>query len=189
MSESKHSDKELAKGSSDNTKKKSSITTSSTKTPLHTDYLLIAKDIILKIYFYIKSFVIQFVLPQLFKLTGMINEKYVNKQYNTDIKMSDLKQHKHYIEYLPLAMELVLMMIHGFMVRMWLIVNFVTNLYNMYAELNDKSDGIIKNMGYISIGSGVLMILFYSGEIGFVTLPLIAYLINRTAKNIFDKGL
>ena len=188
MSELTHNEKSL----NDNNKKKNAPTTNLTtnvaskaKTPLHTDYLLVAKDIILKIYMYIKTYI----MPQLLKLINSLNEKYINKQYNTDIKMSDLKQYKHYIEYLPLALEIVLMMIHGFMVRMWLIINFVTNLYHMYAELNGKTDGLIKNMGYFSIGSGVLMILFYSSEIGFITLPLIAYLINRTAKNIFDKGL
>ena len=46
----------------------------------------------------------------------------------------------------------------------------------------------IKKLASFVIGSGIVIMLFFTQSDGFFTLPVMIYLINRTSKNIFNKG-
>jgi hypothetical protein len=100
--------------------------------------------------------------------------------------------------YFPLIFEIYCMLFHTFIVRLWIFINFVcTGLY-MYDDLSDLDvknrffpirKNHIKKFSAGVIGIGCALLFLSIGTVGFTTIPLMIYLINRTTKNAFGKGI
>lgn len=145
--------------------------------------------------------------PQLLTLY----QKYISgsnsKQSNTDTtdktqvgsatQNIDMSSIKGYLQYVPLVLELYFMMFHIFVVRVWILMNFACTALYMYDNLTESNVNQrvipigfneLRKFASFVIGSGIVLMIFFTRSVGFFTLPLMIYLINRTAKNIFNKG-
>jgi len=147
----------------------------------------------------LSAFVQEILYPNLLKFY----HKYVSyDQSNTSgLSVSSLHTRVHkikgYVQYIPLALELYCMMFHVFIIRVWIMMNFVCTVLYMYDNLSESDIdqrvipvGIweIRKLASFIIGTGIGMMICFTQTVGFFTLPLIMYLINRTSKNIFNKG-
>ncbi len=101
--------------------------------------------------------------------------------------------HWNYLVFTPLFMEVYYMLFHVLVVRLWLFANFCCSLLHMYDNLSESgsrwiTEYEIKRYAMACVGSGILLIIFFANSIGILAIPLIIYLINRTLKNIFNRG-
>lgn len=111
------------------------------------------------------------------------------------IKHTHIHVLKNNIGYFLLAYELYSILFHDLMVKLWIIANTICTFMFMYNNLSDPNirkrflpigDREIKLFSGITIGAGIVLLLFFSTSIGTMTIPLILYLIHRTAKNAFE---
>lgn len=102
-----------------------------------------------------------------------------------------------YVQYIPLLFELYYMLFHTMFVRIWFMANFIVTCLYIYDTLSAKKADrrVLKftheNLKNVSIGViayGGLLILFSAKSIGLIAVPVMLYLINRTVRNIFNKG-
>lgn len=150
------------------------------------------------------------VYPYLISLYKRFNDKSSDKssdespdesseKSNSKKTPSSLTPEKYikYTQFIPLVFEFYFMMFHIFMVRMWFMMNFACTALYMYDNLSESDTtnrvipveiSEIRKFASFVIGSGVVMMCFFTTSVGFFTLPLMIYLINRTSKNIFGKG-
>ena len=164
---------------------------------INNDYIKLCKDFYHKIVNTILS--IYLYLLKIYKTSCV---KLNNKWYANNFKDLIFYIKKSWIGskliYIPLLLE-IYVMIYGrlLLIRSWFIFNFICTILCVYDELSDAitknrlvpiSRNDIKKIATISIGLGVFIILFYSVHIGFFIMALIMYLINRTCKNIFNRG-
>lgn len=100
--------------------------------------------------------------------------------------------------YFPLIFEIYCMLFHTFIVRLWIFINFVCTGLHMYDDLSDPDTknrfipigkNQIKKFSAGVIGTGAALLLLSTGTVGIMTIPLMIYLINRTTKNVFGKGI
>lgn len=122
------------------------------------------------------------------------NQKYFRLKCNSDY---DLKYLKKYMKILPLVPEIYCMLCQVFLIRTWFMLNFFCSILQMYDNLSDVSiknrlipicTNDIKKLSYIVIFFGIVLILFVN-SISIFTILLMLYLINRTLRNIFNKGV
>jgi hypothetical protein len=101
------------------------------------------------------------------------------------------------IIYFPLIFEIYCMLFHTFIVRLWIFINFFCTGLHMYDNLSNPDiktrlipigKSHVKKFSAGVISTGCALLLLSTGTVGFTTIPLIIYLINRTAKNVFGKG-
>lgn len=116
---------------------------------------------------------------------------------NLILQSVDDSKIKQFLQYVPLILELYFVMFHVFAVRVWILINFACTVLYMYDNLTESAIdqrvipvGIneLKKLAIFVIGSGLVMMIFFTKTLGFFTLPLMIYLMNRTTKNIFNKG-
>jgi len=102
---------------------------------------------------------------------------------------------KDNIGYFLLAFELYSILFQDLMVKLWVIANTICTFMFMYNNLSDPNirkrflhigDREIKLFSGITIGTGIVLLLFFSTSIGTLMIPFILYLIHRTAKNAFE---
>jgi hypothetical protein len=88
-------------------------------------------------------------------------------------------------------------MFHTMIIRLWILMNLTCTLLCVYDNLGDKivknrlfpvCMNNIKKLASVCIGCGAVLVLLFTKTVGFFALPLILYLINRTCRNVFDKG-
>ncbi|VBB18848.1 hypothetical protein YASMINEVIRUS_1380 [Yasminevirus sp. GU-2018] len=113
------------------------------------------------------------------------------------LKNLDINLVKNNVGYLFLAFEVYSILFHNFLVRVWILANFVATVLYMYNTLSDPD---IKKR-FVPIGTpevkkysgavvvlGAMLLLFFTTSVGMFTIPLILYLLNRTTKNVFGRG-
>jgi hypothetical protein len=148
------------------------------------DYMKMILSVLLSIYTYVMTFIMPFAL-QFFK------EGDIMKFQNMMISLRD------YVIYVPILFEIYCLLFHTTMVRIWFMLNLSCTILKIYDDLCEDNpekrlfkinQEQIKNLAKVSIGCGVAMLVLATSTVGFMTFPLMLYLINRTAKNILGKG-
>jgi uncharacterized membrane protein len=97
----------------------------------------------------------------------------------------------NYLIYIPLFMEFYYMLFHVLIIRLWLFANFCCSLLCMYNNLNESDSNLrnnVKKFASLCVGSGTVLLIIFGNSMGLFVIPLIIYLINRTLKNVFNKG-
>ena len=133
------------------------------------------------------------------RLVKHVNTGNSNSTNKTNISSLNINfsSSNEFLRYIPLVFELYFILFHIFIVRMWILMNFICTVLYMYDNLTEFDIihrtipiGIneIKKLASFVIGSGIVIMLFFTQSDGFFTLPVMIYLINRTSKNIFNKG-
>jgi hypothetical protein len=87
-----------------------------------------------------------------------------------------------------LIIELFSIIYHpSILFRIFLIISLGTNLFKCYVKLYEDNANMLKNMGFITITYGILLLLFiYLSPFNIIFM---IYLLNRTLKNIFNIGI
>lgn len=136
-----------------------------------------------------------------------------SKDINLNLLLSCAYKAKEWILYIVLILEFYCMLYHAFIMRIWILLNFMCTCFYMYEILcgfsppdfpwenrealvvfdKAKHPGPIYRewIKKVSLGviiSGVFLLVFFTNTIGITTIPLMLYLINRTIRNVFIKG-
>jgi hypothetical protein len=118
----------------------------------------------------------------------------IQKKFRSHVKSSCVK---NYVKYIPFLFEIYAIIFHDFIVRIWVIMNFMCSLLHVYNDLCEpcgKGTIIsihrdnIKKLASIVIGLGLILITIFARTVGILSIPFLFYLINRTSKNIFNRG-
>lgn len=128
-------------------------------------------------------------VPKYFK-----DPKYSNNvKHNPDLNTNE----KHrYFGFFMLMCEIYSLFFQDILLRLWIIANFAATLLFMYYDLNGINDNqnqnkninhdIIRYYLLSVIISGIVLLLFFTSSIGFTSIPLMIYLLNRTIRNMID---
>ena len=125
------------------------------------------------------------------KITDNIDEK---TQIDGIVIITSIKDN---LGFVMLGTEIYFLFYHVYIVRFWIFLNLLSTLFVMYDTLSisDKHNRLItigldeiKKYSVSVIGFGIIIMIFFTKNIGILTIPVIIYLINRTLSNIFNRG-
>ena len=104
---------------------------------------------------------------------------------------------KNNIGFLMLGTEIYYLFCHIYIVKLWIFLNLLSTFLMMYYTLNisDQHNQLstfsiddIKRYSATVIGFGIIIIIFFTKNVGMLSIFVIMYLINRTLSNIFKRG-